>query len=642
MRLRLWLILSIIATGLTQFPLRADEPQPPQDRNQPEVLERGPIHEAYAQPYEANPTQGEVAPQKPPEPVPEQPPDVKPDGKNVQWLPGYWQWDTTKNDFIWVSGFWRDVPDGRRWVTGYWTQGDGGWQWVSGHWAGANEKDFQFVPQPPPENLDQGPSTPAPDDQSVYVPGNWAYGDEGYAWQPGYWTAFQPGFTWVPSSYFWTPLGWSFTSGFWDFDFCNRGLLFAPVWFRPGFPFFNGFVFRPFFTTFFNPFFPFRFGFGFNHLFVNPHFHHFFFGDFHGSHFVHAGFHPWSQFATHHFDPIFAHERIAHRGTNWQHDLNAHVQGRANGTLAAHAGLTSLTQLQHAGVNLHTVSASDIRAQTQHANQLTQQSQHWTNNRGQLNSQNAGFSSGINGRSGIASTSHSFTTLGANGSGIHSSTANNNVPRIQSTTPSSNFQHAQTTSPNSINGPRTQSTMSNERFPQFQSTPPNNNGLRTQSLSNERFPQMHTTTANNNFPRIQTTTPNGNAQHSQSLSGPNWMHSPNTNLNPGWNRPQNFTPNNSAARMPNGISNSNWNSIPRSSFSNPAMSRMPTTNFQNHFTPSQSFSHPSFSPQSSFHPSMNTMPHTSGGSFHPSMGTMPHSSGGMSHPSGGGGSGHHH
>jgi hypothetical protein len=606
MRLRHWLFLSVVTLGLTQLPLRADEPQPPQGQNQPEVLERGPIHEGYAQPYEANPTPGEVVPKKPPQPVPEQPPDVKPDGKNVQWLPGYWQWDATKSDFIWVSGFWRDVPEGRRWVPGYWTQADGGWQWVSGHWAGANEKDFQFVPQPPPENLDQGPSTPAPDDQSVYVPGNWAYGNDGYAWQPGYWTAFQPGFTWVPASYFWTPLGWSFTSGFWDFNFCNRGLLFAPVWFRPGFPFFNGFVFRPFFTCCFRPFFPVRFGFGFNHLFVNPHFHHFFFGNFHGSNFVHAGFHPWSQFATHHFDPIFAHERVAHRGTNWMHDLNANVQGRANGTLPAHAGLASLTQLQHAGVNLHTVSASDIRAQTQHANQLTLQSQHWTNNGGQLNSrgpQTGGVNSRINGSTSTALPSHSFTTLGGNTPGNHTTTPNNNVPRIQSTTPnSSNFAHAQTTTPNNM--PRTQSAMSNERFPGYQ-----------------------TTTPNNSFPRIQTTMPNGNAQHSQSISAPNWTHSPNTNLNQGWNRPQSFAPNNSAPRMPNGISNSNWNSIPRSNFSNPA-TRMPSTNFQNHFTPSSpSFSRPNFTPQSTFHPSMNS---------------MPHSSGGMSHPSGGGGGGSHH
>ena len=52
----------------------------------------------------------------PPAPVQEVPPDQQPQGANVQWIPGYWAWDDSRNDYIWGSGFWRDLPPGRHWV----------------------------------------------------------------------------------------------------------------------------------------------------------------------------------------------------------------------------------------------------------------------------------------------------------------------------------------------------------------------------------------------------------------------------------------------------------------------------------------------------------------------------------------------
>src|SRR5438128_285507 len=58
-----------------------------------EVLARGPIHEAYGQPVEREPTAGPIIPKAPPQPVPEQPPDLKPEGANVQWMAGFWAWD---------------------------------------------------------------------------------------------------------------------------------------------------------------------------------------------------------------------------------------------------------------------------------------------------------------------------------------------------------------------------------------------------------------------------------------------------------------------------------------------------------------------------------------------------------------------
>src|SRR5438477_5123878 len=72
-----------------------------------EVLTRGPVHEAYADPG-VTPTEAPpIVPKQPPELISELPPDQKPEGENVIWIPGYWTWDEDRNDFIWLSGFWR-------------------------------------------------------------------------------------------------------------------------------------------------------------------------------------------------------------------------------------------------------------------------------------------------------------------------------------------------------------------------------------------------------------------------------------------------------------------------------------------------------------------------------------------------------
>src|SRR5438874_12728736 len=97
--------LSLIALGLvgwlTASTVAADDV---------EILARGPVHEAYAEPSEREPKPTPVVPKEPPKPVEELPPDQKPEGDNVQWVPGYWQWDADRTDFLWVSGFWRNAP----------------------------------------------------------------------------------------------------------------------------------------------------------------------------------------------------------------------------------------------------------------------------------------------------------------------------------------------------------------------------------------------------------------------------------------------------------------------------------------------------------------------------------------------------
>src|SRR5262245_16380227 len=150
-----------------------------------EILSRGPVHEAYAQPFTPDVTQVPAAPKAPPLPVPETPPDNKPDGPNVQWVTGYWSWDDERRDFIWISGFWRAPPPGREWHTGQWVQDGNGYRWVHGYWDATDPgRAARTLNQPPPDSLEQGASSPAPDDNSIYVPGGWVASNAGYNWQP--------------------------------------------------------------------------------------------------------------------------------------------------------------------------------------------------------------------------------------------------------------------------------------------------------------------------------------------------------------------------------------------------------------------------------------------------------------------------
>ena len=58
-----------------------------------EVLARGPVHEAFAEPVVFDPTPGTVVPAEPPAPIEEIPNEQKLEGEHVAWIPGYWAWD---------------------------------------------------------------------------------------------------------------------------------------------------------------------------------------------------------------------------------------------------------------------------------------------------------------------------------------------------------------------------------------------------------------------------------------------------------------------------------------------------------------------------------------------------------------------
>src|SRR4051794_21590276 len=197
-----------LVIGVSPHPATSQDPPPPAagdpNANGMEILARGPVHEAYASSAEQPTGGGPVIAKAPPEAIEELPPDQKPEGDNVQWIPGYWAWDDETADFLWVSGCWRDVPPGTQWIPGHWQEVDGGWVWVSGFWASENLDEVQYLPPPPP-SLDQGPTSPAPNANSFYTPGNWVYIDGRFFWRPGMWLAYQPNWVWQPAYYVWTP-----------------------------------------------------------------------------------------------------------------------------------------------------------------------------------------------------------------------------------------------------------------------------------------------------------------------------------------------------------------------------------------------------------------------------------------------------
>jgi hypothetical protein len=290
-----------------------------------QVQTRGPIHEAYAQPFNQTPQPGPVVPKQPPDPIAEVPPDQKPEGENIQWIPGYWAWDNNRNDFLWVSGFWRNVPPGRQWVPGHWQQVEGGWQWEPGLWAPAGQADLPYLPEPP-ASLDYGPTTPAPDDNSIYVPGCWINRDARYLWQPGFWMNGQPGWVWCPDHYSYTPAGCVFVSGYWDHDLADRGLLFAPVcfnspvWQNPGYSYTPNYCVDV----------PNLLG----SLFLGPGNCGYYYGDYCGAGYADRGFQPWCLYGDRNYDPLFAYNRWEHRDDpGWYRGLRDQYYGRLNGNL---------------------------------------------------------------------------------------------------------------------------------------------------------------------------------------------------------------------------------------------------------------------------------------------------------------------
>ena len=281
-------------------------------QEQPEVLSRGPVNEAFAEPVTMQTQEGLIAPQQPPSPIEEVPPAEKPQGSQFVWIPGYWSWDADRSGYIWVSACWRAAPPKMSWVPGYWVQVSGGWKWVAGYWASAGAKEIVYLPTPPAIE-DVEPVTVQPSSDMIWVPPCMYWSNGHYVRRSGYWLAAQSDWIWVPSHYVVTPRGYVFADGYWDYSLERRGVLFAPVYFPASVYLRAGFTFSPGIVV--------DMGLLRVSLFAYPGYCHYYFGDYYDSAYLSIGIFPWFESRRYHtwYDPIYEHDRWHHRSdARWE------------------------------------------------------------------------------------------------------------------------------------------------------------------------------------------------------------------------------------------------------------------------------------------------------------------------------------
>lgn len=371
MKNRPWIISIGILTStalLVTVTTAQDVPAPPvsnpPDAKQPElekgiqVENRGPIHEAFANPgAQVRGKEGFTAEKAPPPPVPELPPDEKPSGENVQWISGYWQWDTEKKDFIWVSGFWRNVPPGRTWTPGEWRLDNGQHRYIPGYWRKSSENSRRIDLPEPPSSVENGPNVPAPHNDAFWVPGHWVYRDQGYVWRPGYWGEVENDMVWTPGQYNYTGSGYCWNPGYWDYCLEDRGLLYAPVYFTQPLWLTAGWRYRPCFgiNVGFGGGWAWGYGGFYDSLFIGPGYGSFWFGNFYGPRYWGAGYRPWCWgggrgFSNH----VYNHYSWLNRGNpQWRKQLQAGYAARSLGVIPGTSQRIAGTQLTRTNPDLN-------------------------------------------------------------------------------------------------------------------------------------------------------------------------------------------------------------------------------------------------------------------------------------------------
>ena len=335
-----------------------------------QVLDEGPLHEAFAEAVVLENAQAITVQREPPVPINELVPEVRPEGENIEWIPGYWMWSDQQNDFIWVSGVWRDIPPGRRWVPGHWTANGADFQWIPGFWAGEQVQEVQMLPLPP-ETLEVGPSSPAPAANFFWVPGCWMWNNNAYSWRAGYWYAGQQNWVWIPDRYCYTPRGVIFVSGYWDYLLASRGLAYAPVWWSRPVWRTPGWGYRPYNAL--------NSGLLLSALYLNRHHHHYYYGR---GGWNNGNYNPWwKNGGGRGYDPFCSYHRW-HDGRNrddwsnkyrqdfnrFQQDFNRPGNGGRRNDLLTQADLNRHQEIGN--VKLRQVSKIDVDRSRQQISQF--------------------------------------------------------------------------------------------------------------------------------------------------------------------------------------------------------------------------------------------------------------------------------
>lgn len=289
-------VVSLLTIGFSSYSLDAWQPPPPRpgfSSLQGEITElnRGPVHEAFAQPYQMSSAEVYLVDRRPPAPIQEVPSRYVPQSEDYQWISGYWGWEPGEERFVWISGTWRKAPEEMIWYPGFWVNIDQDYAWVSGYWS--REDQHLLISRIPPEPRPEDPGRP-PSPQHFWVPGQWDWTQAGFQWSPGYWSLGYEGRVWIPSRYLWTPRGYLVVRGFWDFDLEERGVLFSPVIFESGYDRSVSYSPHVVIRTEYLP----------THLFVDSDYGHYCFGDYYDTRIARSSFFPWAQGRTGFYDPL--------------------------------------------------------------------------------------------------------------------------------------------------------------------------------------------------------------------------------------------------------------------------------------------------------------------------------------------------
>lgn len=335
-------------------PAKLEQPQPGV-----KVAEKGPIHEAYAQPGAEVRGKDITAPKAPPPAINEIPPDSKPEGTNVKWIPGYWQWDQDKNDFIWVSGFYRNVPPNRAWEPGKWIEKDGKNIYTPGFWRPTDSNSWRVDLPEPPKSIESGPSTPNDNPNAMWVPGGWEYRDNQFVWRAGYWAAPYRNLMWQPSQYVFNGSGYNCVPGYWDYPLENRGLLYAPVYLDQQFIQNPNWSFTP------------QYGIGagdangwgngglFESMYIGPNYNNYYYGDYSDPYglgglgfgsgygdplFGYGGYSPWWNSGNGFYNPLWNHYNWLNRNNRgWGDRARSGRNGQRGGMNGIGAGTRSIS-----------------------------------------------------------------------------------------------------------------------------------------------------------------------------------------------------------------------------------------------------------------------------------------------------------
>ena len=314
--------LSVIAFGVAMIAPSIATAQENEANAGAEVQTRGPVHEAFAGTVSFNPEVGIIVDQAPPELIEEVPPEQRLEGDNVSWIPGYWGWDEDQNDFLWISGIWRNLPPGREWIPGYWAETEGRHQWTSGYWEDSETTEVTYLPKPP-RSVEAGPNIEASSNDQSWVPGNWVYRDDRYAWRTGYWAPARQNWAWTPAYYRWTQRGYVYVDGYWDYPVVRRGVVFAPVRFDSGYRSRANFYYTPSAVVSLSVF--------TNHLFLRPNYGHYYYGDYYEPRYRDRGFFASYSYnsSRYGYDPIYSHSRWEHRDDrNWDRERQDYYEYR--------------------------------------------------------------------------------------------------------------------------------------------------------------------------------------------------------------------------------------------------------------------------------------------------------------------------